>query len=107
MHRLIGASSGRASQGDKSEAARVIFMGWPGQHELEEDAPVPPVCEPDAVTGPAGFEGLTVLTGQPETSPRAGTSTSAQPPLALAEDRVRAQNGRQLACVAPLGFAGF
>lgn len=84
------------AQGDRSEASRVIFMGWPGQHELDDD--------PGGLSDPSSA--LSVLTGLSETeatSSRAGKS--AQPPLALAEDAVRAQNGRQLGCARHLASA--
>ncbi len=81
-------------QGEKSEAARVIFLGWPGQHELDD--------EEGPHTPPGGRE-ASPLDGCLQLPPLMSKSaaTTAQPPLALNADCVRAQNGRQL------GFASF
>ncbi len=38
-------------QGEKEEASRVIFMGWPGQHELEDDRAAHRTHDSDGVTG--------------------------------------------------------
>ncbi len=80
-------------QGEKSEAARVIFLGWPGQHELddEEGCHTPP----GHGRSEASLDSCLQL---PPLMSKAGVTT-AQPPLALNADCVRAQNGRQLGCV--------
>ena len=83
-------------QGEKSEASRVIFLGWPGQTEMEdEESPHTPTCE----QRDASHDGMQ-LPLYNKTAPIA-----AQPPLALQEDRVRAQNGRQLGCAHVLASA--
>ena len=46
-------------QGDREEASRVIFMGWPGQHELEDDR-VPRTREQDSMTGSGLLQGMPV-----------------------------------------------
>ncbi len=46
-------------QGDKEEASRVIFMGWPGQHELEDDRAAHRSQHADGVTGSGGLQPLT------------------------------------------------
>jgi len=63
-------------------------MGWPGQHELEdEEGPQTPTHGRGEASP---FDSLQLpIGGKP-------AATAAQPPLALSEDRVRAQNGRQL-----------
>jgi len=38
-------------QGEKEEASRVIFMGWPGQHELEDDRAAHRTHDSDGMTG--------------------------------------------------------
>lgn len=38
-------------QGDREEASRVIFMGWPGQHELEDDRAAHRPHDADGMTG--------------------------------------------------------
>lgn len=38
-------------QGDKEEASRVIFMGWPGQNELEDDRAAHRPHDADGMTG--------------------------------------------------------
>ena len=43
-------------QGDKEEASRVIFMGWPGQHELEDDRAAHRSQHADGVTGSGGLQ---------------------------------------------------
>ena len=42
-------------QGGKEEASRVIFMGWPGQHELEDDRAAHRSQHADGVTGSGGL----------------------------------------------------
>jgi hypothetical protein len=73
-------------QGEKHEASRVIFMGWPGQHEMED--PDSAAATPDGAIG--GINRLTL----PQTAAAAAAAT-AQPLQAL-EERMRSQNGRQL-----------
>ncbi|BDA47022.1 probable sensor histidine kinase GacS [Coccomyxa sp. Obi] len=77
-------------QGEKSEAARVIFLGWPGQHELDD--------EEGPHTPPGGREASLDGLQLPPLIAKAAVTT-AQPPLALNADCVRAQNGRQLGYV--------
>ena len=43
-------------QEDKEEASRVIFMGWPGQHELEDDRAAHRSQHADGVTGSGGLQ---------------------------------------------------
>lgn len=74
----------------------MIFLGWPGQTEMEdEESPHTPTCE----QRDASHDGMQ-LPLYNKTAPIA-----AQPPLALQEDRVRAQNGRQLGCAHVLASA--
>ena len=49
-------------QGDREEASRVIFMGWPGQHELEDDR-APRARDQDSMTGPGTLRGMSVHAG--------------------------------------------
>ena len=49
-------------QGDREEASRVIFMGWPGQHELE-DGRAPRSRDQDGMTGPGMLRGMPVHVG--------------------------------------------
>ena len=46
-------------QGDREEATRVIFMGWPGQHELEDDR-APRTHDKDGTTGSGLLQGMPV-----------------------------------------------
>lgn len=78
-------------QGEKSEAARVIFLGWPGQHELDDEE------GPHTPPGHGREASLESCLQLPPLMSKAAVTT-AQPPLALNADCVRAQNGRQLGC---------
>ena len=46
-------------QGDREEASRVIFMGWPGQRELEDDR-APQTLDQAGMTGAGKLQGMPV-----------------------------------------------
>lgn len=105
------------TQSERNEASRVIFMGWPGQHEMEDADPdqQPQPSTPGAAAAAAGsafsgaLGGTIGASGQPLPMPlnvplelplgkgAAAAAATAKPPQAL-EERMRSQNGRQLGC---------
>ncbi|KAK9807567.1 hypothetical protein WJX72_002975 [[Myrmecia] bisecta] len=81
MTKLLGA----LMRSDEGEAQRVVFMGWPGQNEPDEEAL------------PSTPDSTTVISSAPSAR---GPPVSAQPPKALAEEVQKSMpGGRQLGYV--------
>ena len=77
-------------QADEAEASHVVFLGWPGQHDMEADDEAAAAAEAYAAADASDYYSNLPL--------GSNCVPAVQPPVMLTDDRCCRPGNRQLGC---------